>query len=192
MYPGNTQGRNPKESGEKGAYIVTVTNGNVTDMEFFRTGDILWMDVTADITGMSDIGEVIKQISKNTGRNSIIRVRFTGHGDLDAMIRLDTDGVKALVESQTGCIVTDVLTDTYPEIDLKAREGADDFTSAVINFGKRLGGMDRDEILDVICSTTTAQGLRQKFDQMSDDELRSIVNDATFYIVEKLSEVNRE
>ena len=32
VYPGNTQGRNHKEEGEKGAYLVTVTNDTVSDL----------------------------------------------------------------------------------------------------------------------------------------------------------------
>ena len=59
VYPGNTQGRNHKESDEKGAYLVTVTDDVVSDLQFFRTGPILWKDVELDITDRTDINEVI-------------------------------------------------------------------------------------------------------------------------------------
>ena len=40
----------------------------------------------------------------------------------------------------------------------------------------------------MICSTTTARSLRARFEMFSDEELREIVRDATYMIVERMTE----
>lgn len=187
VYPGNTQGKGLKETGEKGAYIVTVTDGRVTDMEFFRTGEVIWCDTEADITDKKDIREVIRQISDDVKeKGSFVRVNIVGHGPLDRMARVDPDGLKELIQSSTGFIVADLSVNTLPEIDLNERKEANDFTSAVISFGQRLETADRKSILDIICSTTTSANIRPQCEKMSDDELRSIVRDSMLMIIEKI------
>jgi DNA repair protein SbcD/Mre11 len=48
IYPGNTQGRNRKETGVKGAYNCTLEKGN-THLEFFPTSDCIWMEKEIDV-----------------------------------------------------------------------------------------------------------------------------------------------
>lgn len=191
VYPGNTQGRNPRESNEKGAYIVTVTKGRVTDMEFFRTGDIIWENVESDITDKKDIKDVIKDIQLNVEKGSFIRVHLTGHGDLDRMLRLDTPGFTELLEDRSGCIVTGLELSTIPDIDLKERKEIGDFTSAVIDFGKKLETSRKEDLINIICSTTTSAIIRPTFESMSDSELRSIARDSMLFVVEKIMEVKK-
>ena len=187
VYPGNTQGRNHKESGEKGAYLVTVKDDIVTDMEFFRTGPILWRDIELDITGKDDITEVISQI-EDVEQGSMLRITMTGTGNLDSMARLDPTGLAELIEARTKCKVTRIEIQTRPPIDLNARKATGDFVSAVINYGDRLETSTREELLDMICSTTTARSLRARFEAFTDDELRESVRDATYMIVERMTE----
>ncbi|MBB6443462.1 metallophosphoesterase family protein [Bacillus benzoevorans] len=47
VYPGNIQGRNKKESGSKGCYLVTLTAGE-TKLEFIETSDVLWEECMID------------------------------------------------------------------------------------------------------------------------------------------------
>lgn len=192
VYPGNTQGRNIKESGEKGAYLVTVTNSIVTSMDFFRTCDILWTTVEADITGVENMKDLVKKIADDIEKGSMIKVTLTGHGDLDAIIRLDPRGVTELIEARTGCNVTELDLQTLPEIDIEARRETGDFVSAVINYGTRLETEKRDIIIDMICSTTTSENFRSKYEAMSDEELSSIARDAMLLVVEKILGANKQ
>lgn len=187
VYPGNTQGRNPKESGEKGAYLVTVKDDVVTEMKFFRTGPILWQDVTLDIGGTDDIEQALTQLD-DVEKGSMIRLTVTGSGSLDSMVRLDPDGFTELVESRTGSKVTAMEILSKPKIDLDARKDTGDFVSAVINYGNRLETSSREDLLDMICCTNTARSQRNRFERFSDEELRQIVRDATYMIVEKMTE----
>ena len=187
VYPGNTQGRNHKESDEKGAYLVTVKEDIVSDIQFFRTGPILWRDITLDITGREDISDVISQVGE-TEKGSMLRITLTGTGDLDSMARLDPAGLSELIEARTGCKVTKIDIQSRPPIDMTARKQTGDFVSAVISYGERLESSSREELLDMICSTTTAKSLRSRFETFTDDELRDIIRDATYMIVERMTE----
>ena len=187
VYPGNTQGRNHKESDEKGAYLVTVKDDIVTDMEFFRTGPIVWRDIELDITDKTDISEVISQIG-DTEEGSMLRISVVGTGPLDSMARLAPEGLSELIESRTGCKVTRIDIQSRPVIDLAARKETGDFVSAVINYGDRLETSTREELLEMICCTTTARSLMSRFENFTDDELREIVRDATYMIVERMTE----
>lgn len=48
IYPGNTQGRNKKESGEKGCYLVTLTEKS-KEFVFLETNDVVWRDITLTV-----------------------------------------------------------------------------------------------------------------------------------------------
>ena len=187
VYPGNTQGRNHKESGEKGAYIISVAEDNITETRFFRTGPILWDDIELDITGKEDVNELLSQLD-DTEKGSMLRIRLTGSGNLDTMARLDPAGLTELIEARTGCKVTKIDILSKPMIDLNTRKDTGDFVSAVINYGNRLESSSREELLDMICCTTTARSQRDRFETFTDDELRQIVRDATLMVVEKMTE----
>lgn len=49
VYPGNTQGRNQKEKGLKGCYLVHLQQFNTT-LEFIETSDVIWTDIEVDAT----------------------------------------------------------------------------------------------------------------------------------------------
>ncbi|WP_338470527.1 DNA repair exonuclease [Niallia sp. XMNu-256] len=56
-YPGNIQGRNSKEVGEKGCFLVKMTEEE-TNIEFIRTADIIWDSVEVDCTPLKSFQEL--------------------------------------------------------------------------------------------------------------------------------------
>jgi DNA repair protein SbcD/Mre11 len=57
VYPGNPQGRNRKEQGDKGAYIVNLTEAG-SEIMFFETADVIWEDIIIDGKNASSFNEV--------------------------------------------------------------------------------------------------------------------------------------
>ncbi len=57
VYPGNPQGRHRKELGDKGAYIVTLTETS-SDIMFFETADVIWEDMVIYGKNASSFNEV--------------------------------------------------------------------------------------------------------------------------------------
>lgn len=59
IYPGNIQGRNRKETGEKGCYLVTLTESEAT-YEFIKTSDVIWENIEIDASGKKTFQEIFK------------------------------------------------------------------------------------------------------------------------------------
>ena len=58
FYPGNIQGRNKKEQGVKGCYLVNM-NEQETKIEFIETSDVVWEEVCVDAAGLHSFQEYI-------------------------------------------------------------------------------------------------------------------------------------
>lgn len=188
VYPGNTQGRDISESGLKGAYIVSVKNGRVSDLSFFQTGEIVWESIEADISGRKDLNALIGDIMPLVQSNMFIRLTLRGSGPLDRVLRLDRRGFIDLVEAKTGCECADVVLNTLPEMDMEKKRGAGDFMSAIIEYGSRISQMGRSDIIDAICSTDASGKIRENFEAMSTEDLQRLINDAVLLILEKSME----
>ncbi|MDD4244615.1 MAG: DNA repair exonuclease [Candidatus Methanomethylophilaceae archaeon] len=188
VYPGNTQGRDVSENGRKGAYLVTVRDGRVSDMSFFQTGDIVWETIEMDITGRNDVNSLISELIPLAQNNMFIRLILKGHGPLDRILRLEKHGFKELVEARTGCECADLVVNTLPEIDMEKKRNAGDFMSAIIEYGDRVSHMRREDLVKAVCSNCASDKVRDIFDKMSTDELQNLVNDAVLMIIEKSME----
>ena len=188
VYSGNTQGMSTKEAGEKGAYIVTVENGKVTEMKFFVTGAILWTEAEASITG-KNITSLAEDLAAQIPRSSFVKLKITGRGALDRMIRLEQKEFIRIIENRTGARIADIDVTSMPDIDIGERRNTGDFTSAVINEADRISGMKKDVLISAMCSTKASQApdIRRVFEEMSDDELKGMINDALASLLERLS-----
>lgn len=186
IYPGNIQGRSRKEIGEKGAYMVTVTDDRVTEAKFFATQEIVWKEVSCDITG-KDINSMIGDVVSKAGTRSMISLTFTGKGVLDAPLRSDTGDIMGQIEKMSGCKITDVTLNTYPPMDREKMSAGSDMSANVIRSSDRILGMGREEIIDTICKTKQSESIRYMLEWLTDDELRGLVRDAEVLIIDRLA-----
>ncbi|HBI6114292.1 TPA: exonuclease SbcCD subunit D [Listeria monocytogenes] len=62
-YPGNIQGRNRKESGEKGASIITLSEASTT-IDFIGTSPIIWEEAVITLPENSEINAFYRETSK--------------------------------------------------------------------------------------------------------------------------------
>ncbi len=185
VYPGNTQGLNPREVGEKGVYKVTVRGGRTMALDFIRTSDILWKDADWDISGHDDLTAFIDNNSKGIEIGSLVNVRLGGSGPLDPLLRLDPDGFVELFESRTGCVCSDLTLDTLPEIDLEARRKSGDFMSALLDYSDTLSRSGKLKIIDAICSTGASESIRHVFEMMDEGELADLVSAAALLVLDR-------
>ena len=186
IYPGNIQGRSRKEIGEKGAYMVTVTDDRVTEAKFFATQEIVWKEVSCDITG-KDINSMIRDVVSKAGTRSMVSLTFTGKGVLDAPLRSDTGDIMGQIEKMSGCKITDVTLNTYPPMDREKMSAGSDMSANVIRSSDRILGMGREEIIDTICKTKQSESIRYMLEWLTDDELRGLVRDAEVLIIDRLA-----
>jgi len=105
-YPGNLQGRNPRETGPKGAVLATIEKG-AADVEFVSLAPMAWDTIkvecppgarsvdalTAELNGM-----IRPQLSGGDGIEHLVRVELSGQSEMAADLK-DIDNVRQLEES---------------------------------------------------------------------------------------------
>ena len=189
VYPGCTQGRSSKDSGPRGAYLVTVQDGSVVRTDFITLCAIEWTDVRVTIGMDMDLPAFVAAASSRCRPGSLVRLFADGTGPLNSKLRLYGPDVRRLFEEATGCICTGLEVSTLPEIDLDERSRSGDFTAMVISHGREMAkSMSRQEIIDAICFTGASSYLRPIFESMDSEELRGLLEDAVAFVVEKMRE----
>lgn len=97
VYPGNLQGRSVRECGPKGAVLVEVKDGAVTNVGHAALDHARWAEVIVPLDGidresaaLQAIEAPIRQVVAAAGDRPIaLRVRLTGASGLDRAIRSD-------------------------------------------------------------------------------------------------------
>jgi DNA repair protein SbcD/Mre11 len=190
VYAGNIQGRNPKETGEKGAYVVSVENGRISELRFVATQEILWQYVNVDIAG-KDMGGLMDDLRSKTKKGAMVVLRLSGRGYLDTPLRLDPEDLKAQASRSSGCTITDLVMDTAPALDLEDLRNGSGLISEIAKASEKYAKMDRTGLIDAMCTTKPSEDIRYAFEQLDEPALRSLVKDAEMLMIEKLSEVTR-
>ncbi|MDB5651593.1 MAG: repair exonuclease, partial [Hyphomicrobiales bacterium] len=86
VYSGNLQGRSVRECGAKGAVLVDVADGRVTDVRRLVVDKARWVHATLDIDGLDDESALpnllhhalADKLAETEGRLSAVRVTLTG------------------------------------------------------------------------------------------------------------------
>ncbi|OPY56312.1 MAG: putative metallophosphoesterase YhaO [Pelotomaculum sp. PtaU1.Bin035] len=89
-YPGCSQGRHPRETGEKGCYWVNVTDNRSVSLEFVPTATVRWETVRMSIENIANDLELLEKLEKGLldlqeisgGQPVVARVILTGRGTL--------------------------------------------------------------------------------------------------------------
>jgi DNA repair exonuclease SbcCD nuclease subunit len=172
VYPGNIQGRDIGETGKKGAYLVTVESGRVSELRFVPTQSFVWRSLEADISGRT-LQEAMAGIASECSAGDVISVSFKGSGPLDRVLRSDPEGIARMAEELTGCKVAGIRMMTSPEGVPKELAGA------VRDSGNALAGPDRGLILGILRSKPMLRNNISYFESMSDEELSMLAAEAS-------------
>ena len=184
VYPGNIQGRSFRETGPKGAYLVTVSSGVVSGLRFVPTQSMMWHDISVDISGKT-LESMASDISGRIRKGDLVRITFTGSGPLDGMLRTDVDDAVSVLEERTGCRIASWEVDTSPDFDIWSMGGGDDLASKVSSAGRRLSG-DRQGILERVMSNPVLSRHRSFFESLSDEELSKMAEDAARMVIAEM------
>src|SRR5690606_15308893 len=66
VYPGNTQGRNIKETGSCGCYLVDVNEDKAVRLSFHETASVRWESIDVDIAEANSLTDVKSAIFSTT------------------------------------------------------------------------------------------------------------------------------
>jgi len=107
VYPGNLQGRHARETGAKGAVVVSYEGQRVTTVEHRALDVVRWARVTIDATSRStldDVGDAVRAeleaASAEAGQRLLaVRVVIRGTCAAHSALHRDPEGCQALVRS---------------------------------------------------------------------------------------------
>lgn len=140
-FPGNLQGRHIREPGPRGALMVSVEGGDITDIERLHVDVLRWHALDVDVAGAASMAEALRmtgrgleQLVGETGAVPLaVRVTLTGatpaHGELfglESQLRAEVLAQAAVIGSER-LWIEKVRLGTSPQLlatDLSARSDA--------------------------------------------------------------------
>lgn len=110
VFSGNSQGRNVRETGEKGCMLVSVSDGILTDIEFRNLDVFRWSAIDVDVTGLTEIDSILNTLDKalkrelrnNEGMPLALRIRLSGPSRLHGRILARAEHLKNEIR---GCAI---------------------------------------------------------------------------------------
>jgi DNA repair exonuclease len=149
VYSGNIQGRNPRETGPKGCYLVEVSASRTVELTFVPLDELRWLEAGLSIGGLATeqellqcLEELVEQLaSEGEGRTVMIRLLLQGQGPLHYKL-METLTVRTLLE-QLQQIPLDVWVyalegNTRAELRLSELETEDSFAGELFRLTQRL------------------------------------------------------
>jgi DNA repair exonuclease SbcCD nuclease subunit len=200
VYPGNTQGRDIRESGAKGCSLVSVENGVVLDHRAIALDVMRWDKLLLDITALPDLDslldaatvEIRRRLAQSDGRTLALRVRIAGSGPLHRMLAAQPETVEqqlrsAAIEASNAQVwIEKVELTTRPQLDLDRIAERDDPLGLLV---RELRGLASDDVARSAVAEEAFRDLLQKLPA----ELREGANvlrlDAPDVLAELLGEV---
>jgi DNA repair exonuclease SbcCD nuclease subunit len=127
VYPGNTQGRNPRESGPRGFYQVDVDTYGRAHLEFVDSSAVRWAHIQVSIGSFSTIDQLIdsmlekaKEESSSFDGPTIARCTISGNGPLHRDLQRDSMNEELREVLGTAVIPESVRIATGPEFDMES------------------------------------------------------------------------
>ncbi|MDE0011483.1 MAG: DNA repair exonuclease [Candidatus Poribacteria bacterium] len=103
-FPGNLQGRHVRETGAKGAYLVTVEDNIITDLKSIPCDVVRWVVLSVQLNEVDNMGKVIDRIrdtlesavaNEEDGRLLVCRIMLEGHTEIHTQLIASEDYVLA-------------------------------------------------------------------------------------------------
>jgi DNA repair exonuclease SbcCD nuclease subunit len=203
VYPGNTQGRNVKETGEKGCYLVKVEDDKEVEIEFHATDVIRWTTYDLpihDLQTEQDLINALDQVcsglsEKASGRPTMARMTLSGSGPLFTFLRAPNT-VSDLLEilhdrgsSYSPSVwVEQIQISVGPDIDPVVRMKERDFLGDLIRYSQELlGERHLAELLrEDLAPLFESSRIHRYLDSPGDRELRELLEEAERICLENL------
>jgi DNA repair exonuclease SbcCD nuclease subunit len=127
VYPGNTQGRNPRESGPRGCYQVDVDTYGRAQLQFIDTSTARWVNIELSIRSYSSIDQLIDSMVDRAREESssfegptIARCTLRGNGPLHRDLQRDSMSEELRAVLGTVVIPESVRIATGPDFDMES------------------------------------------------------------------------
>ena len=197
VYPGNPQGRNPRETGERGVYLVEVDDFGTVRLDFHPVDVVRWEALELSIAGLEEAQGLIDTVEvaldsiaeAAEGRPVVCRLVLTGRGPLHSWLRRDETVPQLLDEvnqrhtdpaSWVWC--ERIQLDTASPVNRQRASEREDFVGDLVQLStglrddaEALDGL-RESLRALYVNSNAAPYLRAHLP--SDDELRNLLEAA--------------
>lgn len=104
IFPGNLQGRHIRETGPKGAYLLSVEDGDLVEATSIASDVVRWAELTVPLDGCTRITEVVDRVREviecavtqdADGRLLACRIELTGQTDIHGGLLASTEHLLA-------------------------------------------------------------------------------------------------
>lgn len=198
VYPGNTQGRSIKETGEKGCCLVRVQADGSSEIEFHATDVLRWFQADLTIGEAETIDSLRKKLfaqqqelrMQAKQRGSISRLTITGRSNLHEMLRQSNTVRDLLADLNDGeerrsdfAWFDSIAIKTRPVIDIDKRRDVPDLVGDFLRSADTLRqGADNmskaESIREVLLSRPESNKIKQMIMAFSEQELLELLNAA--------------
>ncbi|MBN2809307.1 MAG: DNA repair exonuclease [Deltaproteobacteria bacterium] len=154
IFPGNLQGRHSRETGTKGATLVSVTEGCITEIEECPLDVLRWSVCPVDLSPCANTAEVYEEVhaaiqkeqNRNKGKTLALRLQLEGrcpvHNELKARSRQITEELRGLAAGLGEIWLEKIIFRTTPQTDQAQMTTAE---SPFFNLLQAVAGLDFDE-----------------------------------------------
>lgn len=208
-FPGNTQGRHVKETGAKGALLVTVRERHVDSVEFRPLDVLRWHAADIELSPDSDLDDLYSRVSTALyecheaadGRFSAVRIRIRGACACHAQLTRSAQHEEAIAEIRTLAAsihrdiwIEKVIIDTTPPVDIEQMRRSADLMGDLLRTIDQLANGPESDLLELAEALQPLAGkapleLEQADIRLDDPEqLRHWVRQAEGILVSRLYE----
>ena len=203
VYSGNLQGRHARETGAKGATVITVEDNVVEEVEHRALDVVRWEHVVVDASAANDLGDVLDLAraalvaAQNDGRILAARLTLTGATAANTALRQDearaANELRALANDLGDTWVEKIKVETTSPLDLARIRGEQ---SSVGHLARRIQAI-RESDAELAALATELADLAKKLPAEARDEglrlddpefLRTMMNDVEQLLVPRLLE----
>jgi DNA repair exonuclease SbcCD nuclease subunit len=111
VFPGNLQGRHVKETGPKGACLVTVSDREIVELEAMPCDVVRWAVLPVSLSGASGMGDVIDRVREaletavtNESDGRLLACRIVLEGRTEVHARLIASGEQLLADARASAL----------------------------------------------------------------------------------------
>lgn len=204
IYPGNPQGRDFGESGEKGCYFVEISKGNDPVAEFIPTQLIRFEDLTIYMTEVDQIellqgkiNEALEHVDYyNENANYLLRITLNGRTGLHSYLN-DQIQIEELVQhyndeqfdKQYFTWIDKIYVNTQPDIDLEKIKNGVGFSSEILrSFDMYLDDNKKlAELIKAVEEDFANAQVKREIAEFTDDIDKEMIEKAKMILLDKLT-----
>jgi exonuclease SbcD len=144
VYPGNTQGRNPRETGPRGCYQVDVDRHGRAHLEFIDTSIARWTHLELSIANITSIDQLVdcmlqraRSAADSFDGPTVARCTIRGNGVVHRDLQRDEMSEELAEVLSSAVIVESVRITTGPGLDFASLARTETMVSDFLNLADR-------------------------------------------------------